>query len=198
MDEDAREVLRQDPVMAALLDEHAPYTERTWNNEFERLVVSIINQSVSTASANAIRERVFALFDREITPEAVLAANETELSEAGLGAQKTEYVRNVAEAFLERDLTAAGLADHTASEVIDELTEIRGVGEWTANMYLLFVLERDDVLPLGDLAIRRGIEQLYNDGDELTRAEMREIAEAWRPYRSHAVRYIWADYESDE
>jgi DNA-3-methyladenine glycosylase II len=64
-------------------------------------------------------------------------------------------------------------------------------------MYLLFVLERSDVLPLGDLAVRRGIESLYNDGEELTRAEMREIAEPWRPYRSLGTRYIWAEYESD-
>jgi DNA-3-methyladenine glycosylase II (EC 3.2.2.21) len=64
-------------------------------------------------------------------------------------------------------------------------------------MYLLFVLRRPDILPLGDLAVRRGIEQLYGDGEELTRAEMRSIAEQWRPYRSVATRYIWADYESD-
>jgi DNA-3-methyladenine glycosylase II len=70
------------------------------------------------------------------------------------------------------------------------------VGEWTARMYLIFALGREDVLPLGDLAVRKGIEQTYNDGAELSRAEMREIAEAWRPYRSYGTRYIWAEYES--
>ncbi|MFC6835330.1 DNA-3-methyladenine glycosylase family protein [Halomarina ordinaria] len=184
--------------MADLLDRHDPYVEPEWTNGYERLLVSIINQSISTASARAVRERVFALFDGEVTPEAVLNATESELVEAGLGERKTEYARHAAEAYLERDLTPAGLADHSDEEVIDELTEIRGIGAWTARMYLLFVLERDDVLPLGDLAVRRGIETLYNDGEEMSREEMRSLAKRWRPYRSHAVRYIWAEYESDE
>lgn len=198
MDDDARNVLRRDPVMARLIDEHDPYVEPEWEVEFERLVVSIINQQLSTASAAAVKERVFALFDEAVTPEAVLAADEEALREAGLSYTKVEYVRNAAEAFLERDLTREGLSDHTDEDVIAELTRIKGVGEWTARMYLLFVLERGDVLPLGDLAVRRGIERLYGDGEELTREEMREIAEAWRPHRSAATKYIWADYEADD
>jgi DNA-3-methyladenine glycosylase II len=197
MIDDAKPVLQEDPVMAELLDEHDPYAEANWT-EFERLCVSIINQQLSTASAAAVKERVFDLLENDVTPESVLAADEDALSEAGLSGMKIEYVRNAAEAFQETDLTREGLADHTPAEVIDELTEIKGVGEWTARMYMMFVLEHEDVLPLGDLAIRRGIEQLYGDGEEeLTREEMREIAETWRPYRSVAARYIWAAYESD-
>lgn len=195
---DALDVLRQDPVMAELVDRYDPYTEPDWDTEFERLVVSIINQQLSTASAAAVRDRVFALLDGEVTPESVLAADEGALRDAGLSRTKVGYVRNAAEAFLDRDLTRGALSSYTDEEVIDLLTEIKGIGEWTARMYLLFVLERDDVLPLGDLAIRRGIERLYGNGDgEMTRAEMREIAERWRPYRSHAVRYIWVHYEAD-
>ena len=182
--------------MADLLDEHDPYTEADWN-EFERLCISIINQQLSTASAAAVRERVFTLLDDGVTPEAVLAANESELRDAGLSRSKVEYVRNAAEAFLEHDLTREGLADHSDEEVIDRLTEIKGIGEWTARMYLLFVLGRDDILPLGDLAVRKAIQQLYGNGTELSRSEMREIAERWRPHRSTATRYIWAEYESD-
>ena len=198
MIEDAKPVLAEDPVMAELLERHDPYSEPNWT-EFERLCVSIINQQLSTASAAAVKERVFSLLDHEVTPEAVLAADEESLREAGLSGMKIEYMRNAAEAFQENDYTREGLADHSPEEVIEALTEIKGVGEWTARMYLMFVLEHEDVLPLGDLAIRNGIEQLYaEDGEELTRAEMREIAEAWRPYRSVAARYIWAEYESDE
>lgn len=197
MIEDAKPVLREDPVMAELLEEHDPYSEPNWT-EFERLCVSIINQQLSTASAAAVKERVFDLLDEDVTPEAVLAADEDDLRDAGLSGMKIEYVRNAARAFQENDFTREGLADHTAEEVIEKLTEIKGVGKWTARMYLMFVLEQEDVLPLGDLAIRRGIEQLYGDGEEeLTREEMREIAEVWRPYRSIAARYIWAEYESD-
>jgi DNA-3-methyladenine glycosylase II len=182
--------------MADLIDRHGLIETTPADDEFERLVTSIINQQLSTASAAAVRDRVFALFDGDITPEAMLAADEDALRDAGLSRTKVKYMKNAAEAFLERDLTRDGLVDYTNEEVIEELTRIKGVGEWTAHMYLMFVLGRDDVLPLGDLGIRNGIQQIYGDGEEMTREEMREIAEQWRPYRSHAMRYIWREYES--
>ena len=180
--------------MAELVDRYDPYTERDVE-PFERLCVSIINQQLSTASATAVRERAFEVLG-EVTPERVLAAEEAGLRAAGLSESKVEYLRNAARAFSEADLTPSGLADHSDDEVVDRLTEIRGVGPWTAEMYLIFALERPDVLPLGDLAVRRGIESLYGDGDDMSRAEMREVAESWRPYRSHGTRYVWAAYES--
>ena len=189
---EAHDHLRDDPVMDRLIDEHGPIELEPADEEFRRLVVAIINQSVSTASAAAVRERVFDLLD-EVTPETVLEADEEVLEDAGLGETKTEYVRNAARAFQERDLTRSGLADASDEEVIDRLSEIRGIGAWTGRMYLLFVLGREDVFPIGDLAVRRGIESLYG---EMTREEMHDLAEQWRPYRSLAVRYIWAHYES--
>ncbi|WP_126662948.1 DNA-3-methyladenine glycosylase family protein [Haloterrigena salifodinae] len=194
--DEAEPVIRTDPVMAELIERHDPYVEPDWN-EFERLCISIINQQLSTASATAVRERVFELLRDEVTPETVLEAEDEALRAAGLSESKVEYIRNAAQAFRENDYTRAGLDDYSNDEVMDLLTEIKGVGEWTARMYLLFVLQREDVLPLGDLAIRRAIEDLYGDGDDMSRAEMREIAERWRPYRSAATRYLWAEYESD-
>jgi DNA-3-methyladenine glycosylase II len=196
MDEDIETTLRDDPVMAELLDEHDPYTEPDWT-EYERLVVSIINQQLSTASAAAVKERVFEVLDQEVNPATVLEAEADALRDAGLSRTKVEYVRNAAQAFREKDLTREGLSERSDEAVIDELTDIKGIGDWTARMYLIFVLERPDVLPLGDLAVRRGIERLYADGADLSRSEMRDIAETWRPYRSWATRYIWAEYESD-
>jgi DNA-3-methyladenine glycosylase II len=196
MADDAERVLRDDPVMAEIVERHDPHTERDWS-EFERLAISINNQQLSTASAAAVRERFFEVLDHEVTPESVLAADEDELHDAGLSRMKIDYLRNAARAFQEEDLSREGMADRTEEEVIEQLTEIKGVGEWTARMYLLFVLERPDVLPLGDLAVRKGIQQLYGDGEELSRDEMREIAEQWRPHRSAATRYIWAEYESE-
>ncbi len=197
MIDEAKPVLRQDPVMADLIDKHDPYTEPDWN-EYERLCISIINQQLSTASAAAVKTRVFELLDDEVTPETVLAADEVALRDAGLSRSKVEYMKNAARAFQERDYSREGLAEHTEEEVVELLTEIKGIGEWTARMYLLFVLEREDILPLGDLAVRRGIEQLYGNGKEMSRTEMREIAVQWRPYRSVATRYIWAEYESSK
>jgi len=195
MREPAEAVLREDPVMATLLDRHDPYDERD-RRPFERLCVSIINQQLSTASAAAVRDRVFETVG-EVTPERVLAADAEALEDAGLSTSKVEYLRHAATAFQEDDLTPAGLSGLDDEAVVDRLTEIRGVGPWTAEMYLIFVLDRPDVLPLGDLAVRNGIEALYGDGEGMTRAEMRSVAAAWRPYRSYGTRYVWAAYESD-
>lgn len=195
-DPDPETVLRADPVMAGVIDRREPHPLESNPNEYERLCVSIINQQLSTASAAAVRERVFDVLGGDVTPEAVLGASRADLLETGLSRTKADYIENAARAFQKRDLTRAGLAGYTNEAVIAELTEITGIGEWTAHMYLMFVLQRPDVLPLGDLAIRRGIEALYNGGAELTRAEMRDVAEPWRPYRSLASRYIWAEYEA--
>ncbi|MHC3438257.1 DNA-3-methyladenine glycosylase family protein [Natrialbaceae archaeon A-gly3] len=197
MTDDPEAVLRRDPVMADLITRY-DLPDLGDYDEYERLLVSIINQQLSTASAMAVRKRVFDALEGDIRPETVLAIEDEPLLEAGLSRTKVEYVRNAARAFKERDLTREGLSGHSNEEVIEELTRIRGIGEWTARMYLIFVLERSDVLPLGDLAVRRGIEDLYNDGGKLTRAEMREIAQAWRPYRSLGTRYVWAAYEAEK
>jgi len=178
--------------MADLIDRHGHIEHEPAADEFERLCTSIINQQLSTASATAIRER---LFDHlgEVTPETVLAADREPLREVGLSGTKVDYLRNAATAFRDRNLSRDGLADHDDEAVIDELTRITGIGRWSAEMYLLFVLGREDVLPLGDLAIRRGLEDLYGCD---SRDEMREVATAWRPYRSYGTLYVWEHYES--
>ncbi|OYR46070.1 DNA-3-methyladenine glycosylase [Halorubrum sp. Hd13] len=198
MDDRVAATLREDPTMAALIDRHGRLAIEPAADEFARLCTSIVNQQLSTASAAAIRERFVGVLGGDPTPDRVLAADEGALREAGLSGTKVEYLRATAEAFRDGDpdLTREGLADASDEAAVGRLTQIRGIGEWTARMYLIFALGREDVLPLGDLAVRKGIEQVYNDGAELTRGEMREIAEAWRPYRSYGTRYVWAEYES--
>jgi len=188
------ETLRRDDTMASLVNEfgRVDVTPAEPGEEFRRLVVSITNQSVSTESARAVRSRLFDRLD-DVTPEAVLETPPEELASVGLGETKAEYVRNAAKSFESGDYTREALADASNEEVRDALTDIRGIGEWTANMYLIFVLGREDVLPLGDLAVRRGIEGLY--GTE-TRDEMRRVAEDWKPYRSYGTRYVWEWYEA--
>jgi len=188
------ETLRKDETMAELVDEfgRVPVKAVESGEEFRRLVVSITNQSVSTESARAVRGRLFdALGD--VTPRSVLETPPDELAATGVGEAKAEYLRESARAFRENDYSRDAFAGKSDDEVRDALTEIRGVGEWTANMYLIFVLGREDVLPLGDLAVRRGIEGLYGVSE---REEMREVAEAWKPYRSYGTRYVWKWYES--
>nr|WP_303645266.1 DNA-3-methyladenine glycosylase 2 family protein [Salinirubrum litoreum] len=153
---------------------------------FQRFVTSIVSQQVSTASARAIEERLFDAV--EVTPEGVLAADESVLRDAGLSGQKVRYVRNVAEAFREHGYSQTYFAEMDDDAVVAELTEITGVGQWTAEMQLMFSLGRADVFPVGDLGIRKGMRELYGD---ISRDEMVDRSAAWAPYRSYASRYLW-------
>ncbi|WP_255195625.1 DNA-3-methyladenine glycosylase family protein [Halorarius litoreus] len=183
----AHAALREDPELAPLVEAHGPIALEPADDPFARLVVAIINQQLSVQSAAAIRERVFEQVD--VTPAGLLAADDAVLRDAGLSAQKIDYVRNIARAF-EDGLSRERLAEMNDDEVVTALTEIKGVGEWTAKMALIFVLAREDVFPVEDLGIRKGMDALYGF-DEDDRAGMVDHAERWRPYRSYASRYLW-------
>lgn len=191
MTDDVYAHLKRDSKLEPVLEEHGELMLEPAEKPFERLVVSIVNQQLSTQSAAAIKERLFEQFT--IEPRPILDAETEPLREVGLSKQKIEYIRNVAERFEENNLSPEAFQSMSNEEVIEELTSIRGVGDWTAKMFLMFVLAREDVFPVEDLGIRNGIEQLYG---ESTRSEMREVAAAWKPYRSFACLYIWRHYES--
>jgi DNA-3-methyladenine glycosylase II len=182
---DAHEHLRTTDL-APLVERHGELTVDPADDFFARFVTSIVSQQVSTASARAIEDRLFEAV--EVTPEGVLRADESVLRDAGLSGQKVRYVRNVAEAFREHGYSQAYFAEMDDVAVVDELTAITGVGQWTAEMQLMFSLGREDVFPVGDLGIRKGMRQLYGDID---REEMVERSMAWAPYRSYASRYLW-------
>jgi DNA-3-methyladenine glycosylase II len=178
--------LRSDPVLASAIDGHGVLELEPATDPFARMVTSIVNQQLSVASAAAIRERLFETI--EITPEGVLAAEKGELRECGLSASKVTYVKNVAEAFTSGELSIADLETRSNEEIIEVLTEIGGIGDWTAKMALMFVFAREDVFPVEDLGIRNAIEAGYG---EHTRAGMEELATWWEPYRSLASLYLW-------
>ncbi|MFB6154586.1 MAG: DNA-3-methyladenine glycosylase [Haloferacaceae archaeon] len=180
-------VLARDPALEPLVTDHGPVEIDTADDPFERLVVSILRQQISMAAARSIRERLFEAV--EVTPEGLVAADEATLRDAGLSSQKATYVRNVAEAFRERDYDREAFEEMDDDAVVAELTSIAGVGDWTAKMFLLFCLGREDVFPVEDLGIRKGMQALL--GEDLTRGEMVERAERWRPYRSYASLYLW-------
>ena len=187
MSQDAISLLRDDPDIGHLVADHGDVTLESGEDLFERLVVSILRQQVSMASANATRERLEDAV--ELTPTALLRTDRSTLRDLGLSRQKASYVHNVAEAFVEHDYSREYFAETSDDAVIAELTDINGVGPWTAKMQLLFSLGRPDVFPVEDLGIRKGMHTLY--GDDLERSRMEEISERWRPYRSYASLYLW-------
>lgn len=180
------EHLRDDDYLGALIDEYGILRLDPADDMFQRLVVSILRQQVSMAAAAATRRRLFEAID--VTPQGVLAADPKRLREAGLSQAKTEYVRNVAEAF-DGEFSRSYFEKLDDDAVIEELTDIKGVGEWTARMQLLFSLGRPDVFPVGDLGVRKGIQTLFDR--EMSREEMVSEAERWAPYRSYATLYLW-------
>lgn len=178
--------LRNDPELAELVEEHGELELERSENPFERLVISIVNQQLSTQSAAAIRERLFEQFD--IEPEVLLEADEEKLNDLGLSRQKIDYIKSAARHFIDDRLDMEKFESMSDDEIIDELTDIHGVGVWTAKMFMMFVLAREDVFPVEDLGIRRAMEKQF--GIE-SRQEMMEKAEDWKPYRSIASLYLW-------
>jgi DNA-3-methyladenine glycosylase II len=178
--------LYDDPQLRPLIDEYGELALEPADDPYRRLVESIVNQQLSTQSAAAIKERLFGTFD--ITPEAMLAADPDEKQAVGLSQQKTAYVKSAAEQFIDGELTRDTFAAMSDDDVIDELTEIHGIGVWTAKVFCIFVLGREDVFPVEDLGIRNGMQELYGITN---RQDMVETAENWRPYRSIASRYLW-------
>ncbi|PSQ03196.1 DNA-3-methyladenine glycosylase 2 family protein [Halobacteriales archaeon QS_4_69_31] len=191
---DAYDALVVDPALGSVVEAHGPLSLEPAEDLYERLVVSLIRQQVSMEAAAAIRER---LFERvEVTPEAVLAADRELLRDAGLSAAKTDYVRSTARAFREWGWDHDYFTGMDDTAVADELSEVRGIGPWTAKMVLLFGLSRPDVFPVEDLGIRKGMRAVFDE--DLSRSEMRERASAWTPYRSYASLYLWRAVENGE
>ena len=187
MTESPYDVLRADPDIGPLVESHGELTLEPADDLFERLVVSILRQQVSMASAAATRERLFDAVS--VTPSGIQQADDDVLKDAGLSRQKTRYVNAAADAFAEHGYTVDSLAELSDDEVREKLTAIIGVGEWTADMQLLFSLGREDVFPVGDLGIRKGFTAVVDNGYD--RAEMTDYAHRWAPYRSYASLYLW-------
>lgn len=183
-------LLAADPVLAALMTAVGPYTLRLEPQGFAALIDAIVSQQISVKAADTILQRV-TVAAGELTPAALLALPPEALRAAGLSGQKVRYVHDLAtkvEAGVV-DLEQLPLLDDEA--IIQQLIQVKGIGRWTAEMYLIFSLGRPDVLPVDDLGIRQGIQRAYNLPTQPTVATMRAIATPWQPYRSMASWYLW-------
>jgi DNA-3-methyladenine glycosylase II len=190
-----------DPAMAGLVERFgtvdfvARFRRRVpaiAGDPFVALLRSIVGQQLSTASAEAIFGRFVALAgDGTLTPAVVLAASDADLRQVGLSRRKVEYVRDLAARVEDGRLDLPALRRLDDDEVVAAISAVRGLGRWSAELFLLFHLGRPDVFPAGDLVLRHGVRDLY--GLELTppEPEARRLAERWRPHRSLAAMYLW-------
>jgi DNA-3-methyladenine glycosylase II len=192
LDRARRALGRRDPVLGALIRRVGPCGLAPRGDPYRYLVRSVLHQQVTGHAARAIEARLRASFDGRIpAPARLRAASPALLRRAGLSRQKIASVRAIAAAFDERRVDPRRLRRLDDDAVIAAVTEIRGVGEWTAHMLLMFALGRSDVLPVGDYGIRKGVRTLYGLADLPGRAELEAIAEPWRPWRSVAAWYVW-------
>ncbi len=196
-----KQLAASDPTMAALIERVgeidlatrlARRKEERPNDAYGALLRAIVGQQLSTKAARTIYGRVLELFDGSTpSPEQLLEAEESDLRAAGLSGRKVEYVRDLASHVIAGELELDRLDQLDDEEVIEEIVAVRGLGVWTAEMFLMFHLERPDVLSGGDLGIRKAVQIEYGLEEMPAPAKVLEIGEPWRPHRSLASLYLW-------
>jgi len=187
-----RSLLRRDRRLAGVIRAAGPCGLRPSGNPYAALLQSVIYQQLAGSAASAIDRRFRRGFGgRYPKPAALLAASDASLRAAGLSRQKIAALRAVAQAFDAGELSGRRLYHMPDDAVIEAVTRVRGIGEWTAHMLLMFSLGRPDVLPVGDYGVRKSAMQLYGLEALPKRAELEALAEPWRPYRSVAAWYLW-------
>jgi DNA-3-methyladenine glycosylase II len=187
-----RHLSRRDPLLAQLIKHVGPCTLQPGAEAFPSLVRSIIAQMISTKAAKAIGARVeTALLPKGLTPAAIAAADEELLRGAGLSRSKALALKDLAGRAVSGALPLHRMPSLSDEEVIEVLLPVRGIGRWTAEMFLIFSLGRLDVLPVDDFGLRAGVREVYQLPELPGRAALRERAEPWRPYRTIATWYFW-------
>lgn len=197
MHEAIHHLRRSDPVLSAIIKRVGAYEIRFREPNFESLVKSIVYQQLSGKAAAVIYDRVLAAVKGQMTPAEVLKLRPARMRKLGLSKQKTEYIRDLARQTRDRRVAFEELAALPDQEVIERLTQVKGIGVWTVHMFLIFALRRHDVLPTGDLGIRNAIRKAYGLEELPTPGEIEAMAVRWRPYCSVASWYLWRSLEGD-
>jgi len=192
-----RLLARRDPVLRTLIRRHGDcgLARVPHADPFHALVHAIIAQQLSTKSAASIERRFVTLFDGRPTPRAVRATTDARLRGAGISPQKLRYLRDLCDHLLDGSLDLTSLGVLSEDEVIARLTQVKGIGRWTADIFLMFTLRRPDVFPVGDLGLLRAIQKAYGFRAVPTPDRLEQIGDTWRPYRSVACWYLWASLD---
>lgn len=189
-DEACKHLMKKDRVMKRLIPQFKDAALQTRGNAFVTLARSIVGQQISVKAAQTVWDR-FALLAPQMTPKRVLKLKVDDMRAAGLSARKVEYLVDLAVHFDTHQLRVNQWEDLPDEDIIAELTAVRGIGRWTAEMFLIFHLNRPNVLPLDDVGLINGISRNYFSGEAVSRSDAREVAAAWAPYCSVATWYIW-------
>jgi DNA-3-methyladenine glycosylase II len=193
-DEACKHLARRDRVMKKIIPRFGEARLQSRGDAFTTLARSIVGQQISVKAAQSVWDKLLAQLgtpSTRVEPAAVQGKRASELREAGLSLRKAEYLLDLARHFGSGQVHVQQWQEMPDEAIVEELVAIRGIGRWTAEMFLIFHLMRPNVLPLDDLGLIKGISQSYFSGEPVSRAEAREVADAWAPYRSVATWYIW-------
>ena len=185
-----RHLMKRDRVMKKLIPQHTGVSLESRGDAFVTLARSIVGQQITVKAAQSVWDR-FALLPKKMVPAQVLKLKVDDMRGAGLSARKVEYLVDLALHFANDQVHVNAWADMDDEAIIAELIAIRGIGRWTAEMFLIFHLMRPNVLPLDDVGLQNGISRCYFSGEPVSRSEIREVAASWAPYCSVATWYIW-------
>ena len=186
-----RALARRDPVMGGIMRAHPRIFLVRRGEPFMTLARAIVGQQISVKAAQSVWDRVVTCVGGEVSPQTVLGRQRPLLRACGLSDRKTEYICYLAQHFANGSIHVHRWPEMTDEAIIAELVEVRGIGRWTAEMFLIFSLLRPDVFPLDDLGLQKGIRVAYFANRKVTLSTMRRIGERWRPWRSVATWYLW-------
>ena len=194
-----RALMRRDPVLAPIIKKHRSRSplDSPVLDPFTALMRTITAQQISTKAAATIFGRLAGLLPPSATPDALLALSDDQLRQAGLSRQKSSYLRDLATKVNNGELPVHSLHELTDDEVIEAIVKVKGLGRWSAEMFLMFRLRRPDVLPVDDLGIVTAIQRAYGLRKRPDAKRIRKIGEAWRPYRTVACWYLWRSLENE-
>ena len=194
-----RHLKKSDPSLAKIINRLGPYEFRLDDNNYEALVGSIIFQQLAGAAAQAILNRFKQIYDGKIPqPRQYLDTEEKHLRASGLSPQKIRDIRDLSERIENGVLDLNRLTDLPSDEVVEELDEVKGIGRWTAEMFLIFVLGRTDVLPVDDLGLRKAVQKIYRLRNLPTKEKFEHLSKKWHPYCSIATLYLWRSQEKPQ
>jgi len=185
-----RALAKRDPVMARIMKRHPKVFMMRRGEAFMTLARAICGQPISVKAAESVWNRICECVG-DITPRNVLNRKRPQLRACGLSDRKTEYIADLAQHFADGKIHERNWPQMDDEAIIAELTDVRGIGRWTAEMFLMFNLLRPDVLPLDDLGLQKGIRINYFKGRKISLGRMRKLGETWRPWRSVATWYLW-------
>lgn len=188
---DAIGILRKDPVLADIINSVGDYTLKRRNHHFSVLVESIISQQLATGAAEAIFERFKGIYPKFPTASEILSTRKSKLRLVGLSGMKIEYLKDLARHVEEGRLDIKSLSKMSDEDVILHLTQVKGIGRWTAEMFLIFSLGRQDVFPADDLGLRKGVQMAFSLPEVPKPKEVEKIGERWKPYRTIVTWYLW-------